>query len=82
MPPTEAGTTTSYRPGCSDNVDFGLTFAENFLNKRYGPIGLKEELDKHNFRVGRHVSAIYCITCSFRVTYHTSYLYVSSVAKA
>jgi len=51
--PTEAGTT--YQPGCSDNVDFGLTFAENFLNMRYGPVGLKEEMDKHNFRAGRHV---------------------------
>ena len=56
LPPTEAGSTTTYKAGCSDNVDFGLTFAENYLNKRYGAIGLKEKLDKHNFRVGRHVS--------------------------
>ena len=59
--PTAAGPT--YRPGCSDNVDFGLTFAENFLIMRYGPVGLKEEMDIHNFRAGRRVS--FCKTALY-----------------
>ncbi len=43
-------------PGCSDNMEFGLRFAETFLNKSFHGIGNKEKLDFHNIRAGRLVS--------------------------
>ena len=41
---------------CSDNFEFGLNFAEDFLTKGFHGIGRKQELDLHNIKAGRLVS--------------------------
>ena len=41
---------------CSDDVDFGLQFADKLLRLGIGSTNRKEFLDVHNFRVGELVS--------------------------
>lgn len=43
---------------CSDDVDFGLQFADKFLRLGIGSTNSREFLDLHNFRVGELVSTI------------------------
>lgn len=42
--------------GCSDNVEFGIHFARNFLSKRLLGLGIREKVDLHNMKAGALVS--------------------------
>ena len=41
---------------CSDDVDFGLQFADRVLREGVGSTNRKEDLDIHNFMAGKMVS--------------------------
>ena len=50
---------TQYEMGCSDNVDFGVAFATQFLIRRHIGSGLRQDIETHNMRIGARVSAVY-----------------------
>lgn len=55
---------TSYQMGCSDNVNFGVQFARNFLFKRHLGQGLEQTVEQHNMMIGSIVSPILLHTCT------------------
>ena len=52
----ESGGSTEYEMGCSDNVEFGITFATRFLQLRHSGSGLIQDIKAHNMRTGAKVS--------------------------
>lgn len=56
----------TYTEGCSDNVDFGITFAKQFLVRRHGGSGLQQEIELHNMLIGASVSImpLYLTACT------------------
>ena len=47
---------TSFQQGCSDNVNFGVQFARNFLFKRHLGQGIEQTVEQHNMMIGDVVS--------------------------
>ena len=45
-----------YAMGCSDNVEFGVTFATQFLHKRHLGVGPLQNIERENMHIGAQVN--------------------------
>lgn len=55
---------TVYQQRCSDNIDFGIQFAKNFLFKRHLGNTVKTHVEQHNMMIGASVSDLLLLALS------------------
>ena len=53
LPPDDSD--REYSMGCSDNVDFGIEFATQFLHRRHQGVGQLQTIERHNMQIGAEV---------------------------